>query len=115
MSEETPPLDGKTLSDPTAWGFCDYCAFDVAVFDGLRMPHQRYRNSPADGMCRGSGQAPTMDSPLEAQARQTVKLLMSRDRLTKKGYWQRQRYAARATARERVRIQLAEEARNNEE
>jgi hypothetical protein len=114
MSETTdlpPPLDDKEFNDPTAWGFCDFCAFEVAIFEGLRVEHRRYRNGAVEDRCCGSGQPPVSPTPMEAEARQIVKLRKDYARQKERAYWQRLRYNARRTARERARLKREEQAR----
>lgn len=90
-----PPRDDKPLDDPEAWGFCDYCAFAVAVFDGLMDVHRRKRNGHDDSPCHGSGRPPLPEIPIEAEARQRVSLRKDPDRSTSRAYWQRTRSNAR--------------------
>lgn len=101
-TDPRPPVDDLDFNDPAGWGFCDYCAFAVAVIDGLRAEHRRYRNGYDDARCAGSGGEPILPIPREARPRQVVSFRKETERARRKAYWQRQRFAARATARRKV-------------
>jgi hypothetical protein len=101
-TDPRPPLDGKEFNDPTAWGYCRWCAFDVAVYMGAMVEHRRYRNSSNDSVCTGSGREPTVPSPREAKAVMVVSLYKSVDRTRRRAYWARQRQTARRMAADRL-------------
>lgn len=103
MTEDNRPLlDNKAFNDPTAWGFCEWCAFDVAVYMGQLIDHRRYRNDHNDVACPGSGRTPPGHRPYVAVAKSRVNLRKEMDRARRKAYWQRQRFAAKATARRKA-------------
>lgn len=91
--------DGKDFNDPTAWGYCDYCAFLVAVLDGVRISHQRFRMGHDDAICNGSGLEPVEPVPVTAEARQRVSLRKTYQHTQSRSRCQRQR----ATTREALR------------
>ena len=45
------------MSDP--WGFCQYCAFEVPVDDGVLVEHRRNTNGIVPVVCCGSHTPPT--------------------------------------------------------
>lgn len=100
MSDEDPVRadDGLDFNDPSGWGFCDYCAFLVAVVGGLRIVHRRYRNGGDDSKCNGSGQVPVTPVPRRAKARQMVSLKKEPNRAKSRARWQRARWEARGKA-----------------
>lgn len=87
--------DGKGINDPTAWGFCDYCAFMVAVADGRMITHRRFRNDPDDALCNGSNRDPLADIPYPAEPRQCVSMYKDEHRGRTRAHYQRRRQAAR--------------------
>jgi len=97
MSDEDPrpPVDNVGFNDPGAWGFCDFCAFEVSIIDGLRVEHQRYRTGSNDEMCIGGGRPPAGPTPVEATPRMQVDLRKPLSRAQRRGYWARQRQASR--------------------
>lgn len=94
--------DGAAFNDPAAWGFCPWCAFDVAVFEERNIEHRRTRNGHDDQRCTGSGRDTVRPTPTEAKPLSMVSLRKEIERARRKAYWQRQRFAAKATARRRV-------------
>jgi hypothetical protein len=105
MSEDDdprPPIDNKAFNDPEAWGFCDVCAFEVAVFGGRLGEHLRFRN-PTEGeglhLCRGAYKEPINPTPVEAWAKIYIDLVKSMSRQTSRRFWQQKRWKARAGAR----------------
>jgi hypothetical protein len=86
--------DGKAFNDPTAWGYCDYCAFMVAIVDGVRLQHPRVQDG-AKMPCAGSGFPPVVPAPRVAAARKQVSLRKDANRAQRRRYWQRQRWEAR--------------------
>ncbi len=101
-----PPLDGKEFNDPTAWGYCRWCAFDVAVYMGRMVEHRRYRNGHDESACTGSGREPTVPSPTEAKAAPVVSFYKVADRTRRRAYWARQRQTARRIAADRLRVKM---------
>lgn len=97
-----PPRDTKAFNDPEAWGYCDFCAFDVAVFDGLRDEHRRIRNGNDSTPCAGSGRPPAERETPDATPRDQASLRKGMDRARSRQYWQRRRFLARAEAREKA-------------
>lgn len=90
--EPPPPLDDKTIDDPTAWGFCDYCAFMVALVDGKLIEHPRYRVYSGDKtLCNGSGIDPVESIPYCATPRQRISLHKLPGRTQSRARYQRQR------------------------
>lgn len=63
--------DGAAFDDPDAWGFCKYCAFEVAVDieAGRIYPHDRRAGDWAMRRCYGSLLEPT---PLPTPERRPV-------------------------------------------
>lgn len=94
--------DGAAFDDPAAWGFCPWCAFDVAVIAEHNIEHRRTRNGHDDQRCSGSGRETVRPTPVEARPLATASLRKEIDRARRKAYWQRQRFAARATARRKI-------------
>jgi hypothetical protein len=110
-ADPRPPLDGKEFNDPTAWGYCRWCAFDVAVYMGAMVEHRRYRNGSNDSVCTGSGREPAPVSPTEAKAAMTVSLFKSADQTRRRAYWARQRQTARRMAADRLRAKMGSPTR----
>lgn len=94
--------DGMAFNDPDAWGYCEYCAFLVAVVKGKLIVHPEYRNSPNDGNCRGGGQKPTEDVPYAAMPRRLVNIRKDKYRSESRGRKQRQRTLAREARRRKA-------------
>lgn len=69
--------DGVGFNDPGAWGFCDYCAFSVAVSleSGNRLPHRSRREAGVPGDCNGSNLPSVFPVPVEARPRPFVALM----------------------------------------
>lgn len=103
MSEEgdpRPPRDDMAFDDPAAWGFCEQCAFDVAVTkgDGVRIEH-RYKRLGADKTeCSGSGRVPLGPAPVEAKPRKQLSMKKDVTRMQRRAHWQRRRWNAREQA-----------------
>lgn len=95
--------DGKAFNDPSAWGYCDWCAFMVAVDDdGVMVEHRLIRNGHDDWLCAGSGENSNANVPSVAAPAARVDLKKDRSRHRQRAYWQRQRFYARARAREKA-------------
>ena len=93
--------DGADFNNPDAWGFCDFCAFEVAVTipDGVRVDHQHDRNGCNEGLCPGSDRVVAMQTPYTAKAREIVNLYKGMSRAKSRAFWQKQRSFAREKAR----------------
>lgn len=101
-ADPRPPVDDLEYNDPAGWGFCEYCAFDVAIFDGRRVEHRRHRNGHDDAKCGGSGGEPVRPTPAEATPRQIVSFRKHIEVTRRRAYWQRQRFVAREHARRKI-------------
>lgn len=82
------------------WGFCERCAFEVPVDDGLRVRHRRTRSGDeATEECAGSGKPPPDGpTPTEAKALPQPSLLKSHSRTDRRSYWYNRRQVERASA-----------------
>lgn len=89
------PNDGKEFNDPTAWGYCEQCAFEVAVYDGVRVEHRFTRNGNDTSLCTGGGKPPKREAPAHATALHQISLVKQGGRADRRAYWQRRRWVAR--------------------
>jgi hypothetical protein len=80
------------------WGFCRYCAYEVAVEDGTILDHERYAGSYEKLKCPGSGRKATKQPGPEARPIKMVKLTKNltqiNSRKAKRDHLIRQRAAA---------------------
>lgn len=110
-SDSRPPLDYLDFNDPSAWGYCEWCAFSVAVKDGVRLSHRFTRLGSAKDMCRGGDLPPIDEQPVEALPKEVVDMRKGPTRARQRGYHQRLRFLARAKKRtERLNMEAAREA-----
>lgn len=105
MSDEDGPAsieDGADFNNSDAWGFCEYCAFEVAVTipEGIKVKHRAVRNGGDDATCNGSGSPAVLPTPLEAKARPRVVMRKDMQRARTRQFWQKRRSEARERARE---------------
>ena len=91
------PPDPTPFNDPDAWGFCEFCAFDVAVKDGRLIHHQYDRVGHNDEVCNGSLTEPPAHRPINAIARKRVSLFKDYQRSRRRAMWSRMRTTARET------------------
>jgi hypothetical protein len=96
-----PPRDGLAFNDPAGWGYCDYCALDVAVADGVRIEHRLVRNGHQDALCAGSDKPPAVSpgAPDGAVQRRQISFQKDRARQHRRALWQEARWQKRAEAR----------------
>lgn len=94
--------DGADFNNPDAWGFCEWCAFDVAVTipGGVRVDHRRFRLGGDDTPCHGSSLVTVLPSPGTAIAKTVVSLRKAADSARRRAYWLRQRMYAREKLRD---------------
>lgn len=101
MTAENPPLDDLDFNDPSGWGFCDRCAFEVAVHSGLLVEHRYHRIGSDDARCTGSGKKPFGPTPLIAEAGAIVSFHKDAQRGRTRSWWQRERWKRRSEERAR--------------
>lgn len=94
-----PVSGGLAFNDPARWGYCDVCAFDVAVADGLRVEHRYTKVGNNDSGCPGSGRPPK-PSQREGKAQLVVSFVKLGARTSQRSYWRRMRQIKRDKARE---------------
>ncbi len=104
MTRETGPVvieDGATLRDADAWGFCRWCAFEVAINpERVMVQHQRRRTGSDDSLCPGSWKTAEPETPRTAKAVSHVSLYKKDfHKARTKCYWQRVRQKNREEAR----------------
>src|SRR5687768_6452465 len=95
--DSRPLRDDMAFNDPAAWGFCEMCAFEVAVTkgEGKRIEHRRIRNGHEDSLCTGSYKVPIGPTPAHAVARKQISLRKDANRAQRRAHWQRRRWHAR--------------------
>lgn len=96
--------DGKAFNDPDAWGYCEFCAFVVAVADGVRLEHPRIRLGNEKETCQGSGGVPTEETPETAKPRLQISLRKDAMRCRSRAWYQRIRFQKREELRQRRKL-----------
>lgn len=111
-----PPRDDLAFNDPAGWGYCERCAYLVAVTKGdrIRIEHRRIRNGHEDAICSGSGHAPTQEAPPDAFPMHVVSLRKEPARARSRSHWQFRRFTARENAREELADREERAARHNQ-
>lgn len=94
--------DGLAFNDADGWGFCEYCAYSVAVAEGLRVDHRYASIGNNASLCPGSGKPPQPETPYAAKALDIVSLWKLPTRVSSRSYWR----ALRQTRREKIRKEL---------
>lgn len=98
--EPRPPIDDVGFNDPGAWGYCERCAFDVGIRDGVRIEHRYTRNGHATAICVGSGKPVVVEeSPAHATALIQISLIKDPSRARSRAHNQRRRWYSRDRAR----------------
>lgn len=86
------------------WGYCRYCAYEVAVEDGKILKHERYAGSYEKLECPGTGRKATKQPAPECQPIKMVKLTKTltqiNSRKAKRDHLIRQRAARQRADRE---------------
>lgn len=99
LKQAVGDVSDVAFNDPGSWGFCEFCAMDVTVADGVMVPHRFARMGHNEEMCTGSSQPAAEHRPFTARQRKRVSLFKSPASGRRRAMYLRFRMNAREKAR----------------